>query len=598
MNVKFIVQRNGTFSSMLDQLFLPSPLIHQSEKKKIRTEQVSQPGQFFGLVSLYYLIRFIVMLIGFVFKPIPRTEKAKYVKEYLESRGGVWIKVGQLLATRRDLIPSEYCDELERLQDRVSGFSPEQAIHILESELGRSVSSLFFEFIEHPVAAASISQIHRARLRNTDNWVAVKILRPNIEKIFKRDLALLKSIVWILEKLAIYPYMRWSQMYDELNTMLHEEVDLRIEAGSIYRMRKTLRLHENIYVPRVFLQYCTEKVMVMEWIDGIMMTDFIAMNNTNPGYVEDWCEENEIEPHKIAETIFFTVQRQIYEDNFFHGDLHPGNIMLLRKNRISLIDFGSVGTLDSDFLKRLRLYNEFLGAGQISKAMTVMVAMSAPLPPIDVDEVVQKLVRHFLRATKITMSPAFNYQEKAQHDLVGQQSEIMKEYKIPACWDFLRISRTTGALEITLRNLDPEINYSLLTLRYLEQLRQRENQLFSNEIQNDITNLFMNIRDLNSRMVEEMISKNGKQDYIRIQSYTTINELLRILKHGTWIATFFAGLIFVAQNPISILPSLIQDWLIGMFDFFPNISNIGWLLIALFLYYCHSSLRRISNLYR
>jgi ubiquinone biosynthesis protein len=227
---------------------------------------------------------------------------------FLLAMGGLWIKVGQLLSMRADLLPAEVCDELARLQDFNEGFPFERVQRVVEEDLGHPLGQSFSEFDPSPFAAASIAQVHRARLKSEAVWTAVKVQMPDAAANFKSDLLVVRFMVWLLARLAIKPHVRWSEMLWEVECAIREELDYRYEATNMRRMRKRLRKH-GVYVPKVFTQYSTKRVLVMEYVEGVLMSDYIKARHTNPERLEAWEQANDVCPRKVAKRLLFSFMR-------------------------------------------------------------------------------------------------------------------------------------------------------------------------------------------------------------------------------------------------------------------------------------------------
>jgi ubiquinone biosynthesis protein len=579
---------------MLREDYIPTPLIRRSEREKLSLVKIRQPEWFLALASLRYLTRFVWLLIRLRFQRIPTEEKAKHVSSYIHARGGLWIKMGQLMATRRETLADAYCDELEKLHDRADGFPAEYAREIIESELGRKIDQIFSEFITHPVAAASVSQIHRARLKHENVWVAVKVLRPNVEKVFKRDLDLFRAITGLLERLGVWPHMQWRQMYCEVDGMLTEETDLRLEAGSMLAMRRSLQRHREVYVPSVFQRYSSRRLLVAEWVDGVSMSAYLEVLQNDPAKLEEWRRVNCVEPSIVARNMFMTVQRQMYEDNLFHGDLHPGNIMLLRDNRIALIDFGSVGTLDTGLRRRIMLYNRLINHGEIAKAMAVFLSLSAPLPKIDVEAIIRELVRNYRLASKIASSPAFSNKEKATNRAAVTQSRLLREHGIPVCWDFLRLTRTSMTLEISLRSLDPDLDYNRLWKSYLKQRSHRENLRRQRAFTDDAWQLLTSLRERYGELADEAYARGEVRRLVSMRSPSARAELFRMLHNFFVLGVVLLLFAFVGQHHAASFPAFVQAWLGKAADWLPRMSYSAWIVVAVVVLYVHRSLARIG----
>src|SRR6516165_2556839 len=180
-------------------------------------------------------------------------------------------------------------------------------------------------------------------------------------------------------RLWFVPDLRWEEMLWELDQIVAEEIDYRFEASNMRRMRKSLWPHR-VYVPKVFPSYCTKQVLVTEFIDGVLMTDYIRMLGDDPQRCAAWCAENKIRPRLVARRLYNSLLRQLLEDNLFHGDPHPGNIMLLRNSRIALIDFGTVGSMEREYHQKFGLLFKAMAGQDYAKSADLLLLLSGALP--------------------------------------------------------------------------------------------------------------------------------------------------------------------------------------------------------------------------
>jgi ubiquinone biosynthesis protein len=258
----------------------------------------------------------------------------------LEALGPIFVKFGQLLSTRRDLMPADIADELAKLQDQVPPFPSDQAAAELERVYGRPVSEVFAHFERDPVASASVAQVHFARLHDKDGGheVAVKILRPGITRIIVNDLALLDVAAALLEKVwADGKRLKPREVVAEFQKYLHDELDLMREAANCSQLRRNFADSPLLLVPEVYWDWCASSVMVMERMKGtpISQVDSLRAQGVDvPALARAGVE------------IFFT---QVFRDGFFHADMHPGNIFVAtegaQRGKYIALDFGIVGTL-------------------------------------------------------------------------------------------------------------------------------------------------------------------------------------------------------------------------------------------------------------
>ena len=265
-----------------------------------------------------------------------RPSYGERIRLTLEDLGPIFVKFGQMVSTRRDLLPDDIADELIKLQDKVPPFSGKLAVEQIEKALGSPVSELFLEFDETPLASASVAQVHTATLLDGTE-VVVKVLRPKIEKIIRRDVQLLTTIARLAQRYSKEARrLRPVEVADEFRKTIFDELDLMREAANASQLRRNFLHSEQLYVPEVFWDLCRQNVMVIERIYG-----------TNVGKVDELKSQG-ISMQLLGERgveIFFT---QVFRDNFFHADMHPGNIFVSPEGRYIAVDFGIMGTLTTE----------------------------------------------------------------------------------------------------------------------------------------------------------------------------------------------------------------------------------------------------------
>jgi ubiquinone biosynthesis protein len=269
-------------------------------------------------------------------KPREEIEKHSRPERFrmvLEELGPTFIKLGQVLSTRPDLISPEYLDELAELQDNVPPFSFAEVNEIFLAETGQKPNELFQEFDEQPIAAASIGQVHRGRLQD-GNEVVIKVQRPNIENIIAVDLEILAYLASLMEQyLEELQGHQPSVVIDEFARSLSLEIDYTVELANIQRFARHFEGNKTIYVPLVYSDLSTERILTMEYIAGVKISKVDALRSQ--GY----------DLHLIAERGANLVMEQIFVHGFFHGDPHPGNIFILPDNVTCFLDFGMMGRL-------------------------------------------------------------------------------------------------------------------------------------------------------------------------------------------------------------------------------------------------------------
>jgi ubiquinone biosynthesis protein len=275
---------------------------------------------------------FAVFSPGYWLKP--KTEpRAVRIRRALEDLGPIYVKFGQALSTRKDLLPEDIADELVKLQDRVPPFAAETARKIIEDELGMSISQAFAKFEPEPMASASVAQVHAAELHN-GKQVIVKVLRPDIEEGIQSDIGLLYELARIAEKFwADARRLRPMEVVAEFERSTLDELDLLREAANAAKLRRNFENSGILYVPEIYWDFSRRKVMVMERIHGIPVGEIGRLRKEGADF--KLLAERGVE-------IFFT---QVFRDNFFHADMHPGNIFVDLPAKYIAVDFGIVGSL-------------------------------------------------------------------------------------------------------------------------------------------------------------------------------------------------------------------------------------------------------------
>ncbi|AIQ65969.1 ABC transporter [Paenibacillus stellifer] len=258
------------------------------------------------------------------------------IRLVLEDLGPTFVKLGQLASTRSDLLPEPIIQELVKLQDHVPPFPPDTARHILEQELGLTLEEVFESFEADPLAAASIGQVHRGVLHG-GQAVAIKIQRPGVTRIMTRDLEILRDLAALAER-----RMAWARQYgiyrmtEEFSRSLLSELDYTQEGRNAERIAQQLADNKSVYIPAIYWEYSSSRVLTMEYVQGITLNRREALLSQG------------ISLKDTAERLVDMMLRQIFIDGFFHADPHPGNVMVTREGKIALIDFGMVGRLNEE----------------------------------------------------------------------------------------------------------------------------------------------------------------------------------------------------------------------------------------------------------
>ena len=376
--------------------------------------------------------------------------RAVRLRKALESLGPIFVKFGQMLSTRRDLLPPDLADELALLQDRVPPFPTAQALDVLEGFYGRPIDEVFRDFERTPVASASVAQVHLARLPNGTE-VAVKVLRPGIDRVIEHDLALLEVAAMLLEK--IWPEgrrLKPREVVAEFNKYLHDELDLMREAANCSQLRRNFKDSALLIVPEVYWDFCGTRVMVMERMHGVPISQtpaLLAQGNDLKALSREGVE------------IFFT---QVFRDGFFHADMHPGNIFVHRDGRYIALDFGIMGTLNE--VDKSYLAQNFLAFFQRDYKRVAMAHIEAGWVPA------KTRVDEFEAAIRTVCEPIF---DKPLKDISFGKTllrlfQTARRFEMEVQPQLVLLQKTLLNVEGLGRQLDPELDLWTTAKPFLE----------------------------------------------------------------------------------------------------------------------------------
>jgi ubiquinone biosynthesis protein len=360
------------------------------------------------------------------------------MRRLLEDAGGVYIKLGQIAATRVDLISPELAAELAQLQNRVKPEPVERIRPVLEGELGQSVDEVFAEFDWEPLAAASIGQTYRARLR-TGEPVVVKVQRPGIDEVMERDLAALGLVANLVQRRTPFGQStRSGEVLDQFARSLRAELDFRREADAMDEMRTLLGPDSVVRIPTVFKELCTRRLLVQEQFDGFTVADSDAL------------AASPYDRSALADALLRSMLEQVLTIGFFHADPHPGNVFVLEGGALGLIDFGAVGRLDPIQQKAMVDLMAALvrrDVEQLRDGIERVAEMPETVPP-------ERLERSFARLMADHLRPGGTVDPSILQDLISTLSEF--GIRLPG--DLVVLSRALVTLDGTLGIISPGVS--------------------------------------------------------------------------------------------------------------------------------------------
>ena len=574
---------------MLKPRLLPTPLIPSEQRPAVEYAETTTPARFRGIEVLFGALRVLVRLrwLRLRNRYTPHAG-GREVRQLLERLGGLWVKVGQLLSLRVDLFAPEFCAELSRLQDNVKGFPAADVRDILKASLGVPLEQYFDDFEPDPIAAASIGQVHRARLRQERVLVAVKVQRPYIAVVVAREMRFLRLVVRVLDYFGVTPHLRWRKMLSELDQVMVEELDYRYEAASIRRMGKSLRSHK-IYAPEVFDPYSGPRVLVTEYVAGVLMSDYIKAERSDPSRLRSWLSDNNVDPTRVGKRLATSLRRQVLEDNLYHGDLHPGNIMLLRDSRVALIDMGSVGVTDTDFLAKYRLFMRAMGALEFAKAADALILLGSEIPSTNLVELRASLIAELQKFAARTHVASLPYHERSVSSIAARLVGILASFKCSPDWSFLRIRRAEQTLDASLIHLVPDLNYTTSVTRYFHAAERRRlaamlrgGRLVAHGLSAFAAAVELQHRGLETAVFTSALVRRGA--FVFETSTTKIAYLFE-----TIFRTLFVGMLAVsALSSMALLHQLmprtvgwlVSGWLGRIVLFAPSLDPFAWIAIV------------------
>ena len=383
---------------------------------------------------------------------VRRRAQAIWIRENFLELGPTFIKVGQLFSTRADLFPIEYVEELSKLQDSVPAFSYEQIQEIVESDFGKPISQLFSSFDPIPLAAASLGQVHRAKLHSGEDVVA-KVQRPGLKQLFTVDLAILRQIARYFQNHPKWGKNRdWLGVYDECCRILWEETDYLNEGRNADTFRRNFRDEDWVRVPRVYWKYASPRVLTLEYMPGIKISHYEAI------------EAAGLDRKLLARLGARAYLQQILNGGFFHADPHPGNIAVDTDGALIFYDFGMMGQIESNI--REGLIQTLVGVSQknAEKVVKSLINLGALVPTGDMTSVrrsIQFMLDNFMDKP---------FEEQSVDAISEDLYEIAygQPFRFPATFTF--VMRAFSTLEGVGKGLDPEFNFMEVAQPYATKL--------------------------------------------------------------------------------------------------------------------------------
>ncbi len=371
------------------------------------------------------------------------------LRKAFEELGPSFIKIGQILSTRRDLLPKSYIQELSKLQDAAPQFPFEQIQTIFKEDFGKDLMEVFDEIEQVPIASASVSQVHRGKLKNGEE-VILKVQRPDIEKSLVEDINLFIRIVDkapnIFKEFLVDP----KEVFEEILSSSKRELDFRNEAMAMVKFKELNQRIACVGVPKPYLQYSSKRVIMQEYIDGIKIMDKKQL--LAEGYdMED-----------VSKKLLLSFLSQIFRDGYFHGDPHPGNLMI-KEGKIFFIDFGIMGELSPQHREALNGLLQALVFQDLDQVMNLLLSLGIQHGRIDQTHFYDDL--SYLIDKYVTT----NFSQLKIGTLIADMMEVTRKYRLSMPSDFTVMVRALTVLEGVLTDIYSEINIVGMAKEYLKE---------------------------------------------------------------------------------------------------------------------------------
>ncbi|TFI52940.1 AarF/ABC1/UbiB kinase family protein [Mastigocladus laminosus UU774] len=490
---------------------------------------------------------------------------AVWIRNTLLDLGPTFIKVGQLFSTRADIFPSEYVEELSKLQDKVPAFSYQQVETIIEQELGKKIPELFASFEPIPLAAASLGQVHKAVLRSGEA-VVVKVQRPGLKKLFEIDLRILKGIARYFQSHPKWGRGRdWIGIYEECCRILWEEIDYLSEGRNADTFRRNFRAYEWVKVPRVYWRYTSSRILTLEYAPGIKISQYEAI------------EAAGLDRKQIARQGAQAYLLQLLDNGFFHADPHPGNIAVSPDGALIFYDFGMMGRIKSNVREGLMETLFGIASKDGDRVVQSLVNLGALAPVEDMGPVrrsVQYMLDHF-------MDKPFENQSVAAISDDLYEIAYDQPFRFPATFTF--VMRAFSTLEGVGKGLDPEFNFMEVAQPYAMQLMTNMNGSDGNSFLNELSRQAAQVSSTAlglPRRLEDTLEKLERGDVrLRVRSL----ETERLLRRQSNIQLAIAYALMISAFTISATILFVNNYFWQAVFLGLIATAVLWLLIRLLM---------------
>src|SRR3989344_144114 len=469
-----------------------------------------------------------------------RIDRKRFTKEYdassmpvrlrisMEKLGGGFVKLGQLLSLRPDLISKEYVDEFSKLQDNVEEIPYEDVVNVIESEYGKKLSDVFLKFERIAVASASVSQVHKAWLKNGKK-VAVKVQRPNMERIFEQDIALLNHLTNIIEKHYPEIGLNFHRIVEEFESYSKRELDFNTEARNIDIFYNNFKDDRKVVIPRVYKEFTAKRVLVMDFIDGDKLSD-----------IRDDINFRRYKKNLVSMVVDSFLQ-QVLVYSTFHADLHPGNIMSVKNHQVALLDFGIIGHISHDSKEKIE--NLFLGLTTGNRVILANSLIELGFVDTDIN------INEFKNDLSERLNVYYDSELKTINisNVLYDLLELIKKYNIRLPSSFILLIKAVITTEGFAKEFYPEYNYLNSWKKHAKRIirkRKRPDYILKSFRDNaiDFRNFFVNLPDNIKNVINSRSNHKIKLDQGDIKNIeNSLNRTITRIAYGIIIAALIIG---------------------------------------------------------
>ena len=538
-------------------------------------------------VWLWYVIRFYSgKMLDVLLRRASLERNAVRLRRLFEDAGPTFIKLGQQLSMRVDMLPYAYCAELTKMLDRVPAFPTEQAIAVVERRLGKPLADVFESFDPEPIGSASLSCVYQARLKR-GQLVAVKVRRPGIGPVIAADLRAMDWLLIAAETLTIIPTGIARRFRDDFETILFNELNFRAEARytDLFRRRYAKR-RVGVTAPRVYFQYCSEEVMVSEFVSGVWMWELMAAVDNNDEEFLGRMRSIGIEPKSVARKLCAVMQHEMQEELFFHGDPHPANLIIMPNNDICFIDFGAIGRFSTQTRKVIREFQHHMLRGDVGRMVNCGLTLFGRLPPLDVDRIRIQMDKIYSEAVYAMNSRDAEWWEKSSASSWLRFLEVARQFEMPANFEMIQLFRATFSYDSSVLRLDKDIRIDVEWTLYARQAAREARQ----RVQKQMRRRRWGLLDSDYEMLEQL---NDLATQFAFQVQRNIENPIVHFRNIVGKIAYIASLVLKAGYLVAgaagialVVDSVSRRWFDQKIDWsrvVDQVTTVGWVQLAFIL---------------